>query len=307
MKQKINIFVIGLVMGAAEIVPGVSGGTIAFITGIYERLLSSLKHFTPGLLLLLKDEGFMAVWRRVDAEFLLLLFGGMGTSILLLATGISYLLVHEPILLWSFFFGLVLASSWLMSRQIDRLNLNRVAWALAGIGIGVVITGLAPIELAPTPMFIFIGGAVAVCAWILPGISGSFILLILGLYGFVIEAIRQLDIATLVVLAAGCSLGLISFAQVLSRLFKNRRNETLAMLTGFMLGSLVKLWPWKQTLAYQIGSDGHQIPLVQEAVLPSTYVLITGHESQIGLALLALLVGLAAVVLLGKLAYTGNR
>jgi putative membrane protein len=304
MKQKLNIFVIGLVMGAAEIVPGVSGGTIAFITGIYERLLSSLKHFTPRLLLLLKDEGFLAVWRRVDAEFLLLLFGGMGTSILLFAAGISYLLTHQPIMLWSFFFGLVLASSWLMSRQIDRFSLNRAAWAVAGIGIGVVVTGLAPIELAPTPLFIFLGGAVAVCAWILPGISGSFILLILGLYGFVIEAIRQLDITTLMFLAAGCGLGLISFAQVLSRLFKHRRDETLAILTGFMLGSLIKLWPWKQTLAYQLGRDGHQIPLVQEPVLPSTYMLITGLDPQLGLALVALLVGLVAVVGLEKLAFT---
>ncbi|MFT4631554.1 MAG: putative membrane protein [Candidatus Pseudothioglobus sp.] len=307
MKEKLNIFIIGLVMGAAEVVPGVSGGTIAFITGIYERLLTSLKHFTPRLLLVLKDEGFLAVWRRVDAEFLLLLFGGMGTSIVLFATGISYLLTHQPIVLWSFFFGLVLASSWLMIRQIDGLNLNRAAWAVAGIAIGVVITGLAPIALAPTPLFIFLGGAVAVCAWILPGISGSFILLILGLYGFVIEAIKQLDVSTLLFLAAGCGLGLISFAQVLSRLFKHRRDETLAILTGFMLGSLIKLWPWKQTLAYQLGSDGHQIPLVQEPVLPSTYVLITGLESQLGLALVALLVGVVAVVGLEKLAFTRNR
>jgi len=298
MKDNLKIALIGLLMGAAEVVPGVSGGTIAFITGIYERLLAALKQFTPSLLRVTLEAGPAAAWRRIDGQFLLLLFAGMGVSIIIFASGISYLLQHQPIGLWSFFFGLVLASTWAISRQIASFGAGLLLLAGAGAGIGIVITGIAPIALPPTPLFLFLGGALAVCAWILPGISGSFILLILGLYGVVIEAIKQLDLLTLGIVATGCALGLVSFAQVLTRLFKHARDKTLAILTGFMLGSLVKLWPWKETLAYQLSADGRQIPLVQEPVLPTTYVFLTGAEPQIGVAIAAMVAGLVAVVLL---------
>ena len=306
MRGNFKIAVIGLLMGAAEVVPGVSGGTIAFISGIYERLLLALRQLTPALVLVLRREGLATLWRQIDGQFLLLLFAGMVVSIVVFASGISYLLQHQPIALWAFFCGLVIASTWVMSRQMTSFGLNLLLLVFIGAVTGIVITGVVPIALPPTPLFLFLGGALAVCAWILPGISGSFILLILGLYGIVIEAIKTLDLMVLGIVASGCAFGLVCFAQVLTRLFKHARDGTLAVLTGFMLGSLVKLWPWKETLAYQLGADGHNIPLVQEPVLPATYVLLTGTDPQIELALMAMVAGCIAVIMLDWLATAGT-
>tara|TARA_B110000977_G_scaffold193916_1_gene269621 strand:+ start:1103 stop:2047 length:945 start_codon:yes stop_codon:yes gene_type:complete len=306
MRGNFKIAVIGLLMGAAEVVPGVSGGTIAFISGIYERLLLALRQLTPALVLVLRREGLATLWRQIDGQFLLLLFAGMVVSIVVFASGISYLMQHQPIALWAFFCGLVIASTWVMSRQMTSFGLNLLLLVFIGAVTGIVITGVVPIALPPTPLFLFLGGALAVCAWILPGISGSFILLILGLYGIVIEAIKTLDLMVLGIVASGCAFGLVCFAQVLTRLFKHARDGTLAVLTGFMLGSLVKLWPWKETLAYQLGADGHNIPLVQEPVLPATYVLLTGTDPQIELALMAMVAGCIAVIMLDWLATAGT-
>ncbi len=300
--QAMRTVAVGLLMGAAEVVPGVSGGTIAVISGIYERLVNSLRQFTPYLLITLKNHGFKAVWQRADAGFLLLLFGGMAISILLFASAVGYLLEHEPVGIWSFFFGLVVASTFIVFRQIERRGIDLVFACGAGAAVGLVITTLVPLELAPTPLFVFLGGAIAVCAWILPGLSGSFILLILGLYSFVLDAIRQFDLLTLGALGAGCAVGLVSFAQILSRLFRYFRNETLAVLTGFMIGSLVKLWPWKHTSSYQLKADGSQIPLVQEPVMPATYAALTGGEPQVLVAILAALAGCGLVLLIAYLA-----
>ena len=306
MRGNFKIAVIGLLMGAAEVVPGVSGGTIAFISGIYERLLLALRQLTPALVLVLRREGLATLWRQIDGQFLLLLFAAMVVSIVVFASGISYLMQHQPIALWAFFCGLVIASTWVMSRQMTSFGLNLLLLVFIGAVTGIVITGVVPIALPPTPLFLFLGGALAVCAWILPGISGSFILLILGLYGIVIEAIKTLDLMVLGIVASGCAFGLVCFAQVLTRLFKHARDGTLAVLTGFMLGSLVKLWPWKETLAYQLGADGHNIPLVQEPVLPATYVLLTGTDPQIELALMAMVAGCIAVIMLDWLATAGT-
>ncbi|NQV65773.1 MAG: DUF368 domain-containing protein [SAR86 cluster bacterium] len=305
MKDRFKIALIGLLMGAAEVVPGVSGGTIAFISGIYERLLEAIKQLTPALFLVARKDGLAALWRQIDGWFLLLLFAGMGVAIVAFASGISYLLHYEPVALWSFFSGLVVASTWVMSRQLTGFGLKLLLLVIIGAVTGIVITSIVPIELPPTPLFLFVGGALAVCAWILPGISGSFILLILGLYGIVIEAIKTLDLVTLALVASGCALGLVSFAQVLTRLFKHARDGMLAILTGFMLGSLVKLWPWKETLAYQLGADGRQIPLIQEPVLPATYMSLTGADPQIELAMLAMIAGFVAVILLDWMAVAG--
>ncbi|MDZ7683771.1 MAG: DUF368 domain-containing protein [Gammaproteobacteria bacterium] len=242
-----------MLMGAAEVVPGVSGGTIAFISGIYERLLNSLRQFTPRLLGVLRRDGIKAVRDRVDGGFLLLLGAGMGFSVIAFAGIIGYFIEHEAIALWSFFAGLVLGSVYIVTRQISRFGLDLVMAAAAGVAVGVVITSVAPVEIEPTPWFIFAAGAVAVSAWILPGLSGSFILLILGLYTVIIDAINTFEVVTLLALASGCAIGLVTFAQVLWRLLSRFRDETLAVLTGFMLGSLVKLWPWKHTLSYQNG------------------------------------------------------
>ena len=302
MRETVKLVLIGIIMGAAEVVPGVSGGTIAFISGIYERLVNALRQCTPYLLVVWKNHGFLRIWQRVDATFLLTLFAAMGASVVLLAGAVGHLLRHEPVGIWSFFFGLVIASVWIMYRQISRKGVD-ILFALAAGGVfGALITTLVPINLEPTPLYIFLGGAVAVCAWILPGLSGSFILLVLGLYAFVIDAIERFDFVILGALGAGCALGLVSFAQVLSRLFRYYRDQTLAVLTGFMVGSLTKLWPWKQTLSYQLRTDGEQIPLVQEPVLPTTYLALTGQDPQYVVAVLAAMVGLGVVLTIHWLA-----
>lgn len=290
-REVLQLISIGLIMGAAEVVPGVSGGTIAFISGIYERLVGSIQQFTPYILVKIKNKGIKAVWADVDASFLLILFLSMGISILLFASWVSYLLHSQPIAIWSFFFGLVIASSGIVFREITSFGLATGLAIAVGISIGLVVTQIVPLGLAPTPLMLFLGGAVAICAWILPGLSGSFILLILGLYTFVIDAINSLDIINLAYIAAGAAIGLVSFAQVLTRLFAHHRNKTLAVLTGFMLGSLAKLWPWKSTISYQIKPDGSQIPLVQEPVMPGVYTQLTGQDADILLAIFCALLG----------------
>lgn len=301
-----RIAVVGLVMGAAEVVPGVSGGTIAFISGIYERLINSIKQFTPFLPLQLKKNGIKSTWRRVDATFLLVLFAGMGVSILVFANAVSYLLHNEPIAIWSFFFGLVVVSTGVVSREITSYGTNIGLGIGIGLVIGVAVTYLVPITLEPTPLMLFAGGSIAVCAWILPGLSGSFILLLLGLYGFVIDAIKSLDVLNLAFIAAGAVVGLVSFSQVLSRLFALFKNETLAVLIGFMLGSLAKLWPWKNTTSYQIEADGSQIPLIQELVFPGVYSTLTGEDAQIMMAIVCAVIGGALVLVLHWVARINN-
>ena len=302
MNPHIRTALIGLVMGAAEIVPGVSGGTIAFISGITVRLVNSLKRFTPALLLELKDNGLRSVWQSTDATFLTVLFAAMGLSIIVFANAISYLLHNEPIGLWSFFFGLVLASCWIIGRDIAWRDLDSFLAVGTGVVIGFFVTHLAPVEIQPSPVALFLAGMVAVCAWILPGISGSFILLILGLHAFVVEVIRSVDVISLLALAAGCVIGLVGFAQVLSILFARFRNLTLSILTGFMMGSLAKLWPWKNTISYHLKSDGTQIPLVQESILPQTYESLMQQDADIMIAIIAAASGCVFVLMLDRLA-----
>jgi len=301
-KPLLRLFGIGLVMGAAEIVPGVSGGSIAFITGIYERLLNAIKHFTPMLLLKLKNDGVKATWVAVDANFLLTLMSGMVVSVLLLASGLNYLLENQPVMIWSFFFGLVLLSVWIVMGRITRFGPD-IGFAIGvGIAFGYVVTSAVPLNLSPTPLNLFLGGVIAISAWVLPGVSGSFILLILGLYRFVIEAISELNLMLLVSFAAGCGIGIVVFSHLLSRLLARYQNETLAVLTGVMLGSLGKIWPWRHVSSYQIRPDGSQTPLVETPVLPNVYVDLTGANADIGLAIAGFLLGAVAVLGLHLLA-----
>ena len=292
-------------MGAAEVVPGVSGGTIAFVTGIYERLVNAIQKFTPMLLGDLKNKGLRQTWIDVDGNFLVSLLSGMAISIVLFASGLSYLLDHEAVLIWSFFFGLVAGSIWLVVRQISRFGWDIGFIIVAGGAFGFTVSNLVPIELEPSLIYIFLGGAIAVCAWILPGLSGSFILLILGLYRVVLEAIRSMDVVVLLVLGAGCAIGIVSFSRLVASLFREFRNETLAALTGFMLGSLTKIWPWQHIVSYQIKSDGSQVPLVQEPVSPFAYPGLTGNEADFLMAGIGLILGGIGVVGLNILARLG--
>lgn len=294
MKNVVLLFLKGMAMGAADVVPGVSGGTIAFISGIYDELLRSIAHVPEAALRLLRGR-VREAWAIANGGFLLVLLSGILLSIFSFARLITWLLEHRPIPVWSFFFGLILISTYLVGREILRWHWTRVLALLCGTAFAYWITVAAPMQLQGTPLTLFFAGALAICAMILPGISGSFILLIIGLYGTVLAAVKNLEFGLLAVFAAGCVVGLLCFTRLLSWLLQRVRDLTLAFLCGLMLGSLNKVWPWKQTLQWQTGSEGQQLPLVQQNLLPQAYVQATGEQSQVLLALLLALAGILLV------------
>ncbi|WP_068830632.1 DUF368 domain-containing protein [Pseudomonas sp. BMS12] len=304
MKNYFLLFAKGMAMGAADVVPGVSGGTVAFITGIYDELLRSIARVPEALVQLLRGRVAEA-WRIANVNFLLVLFAGILTSVFSLARLITWLLAEQPIPVWSFFFGLILVSSHLVAREIGRWNWIRVLSFGLGIAFAWWITVAAPQQWGDDPLSLFLAGAIAICAMILPGISGSFLLVLMGLYAVVLGAVKSLDIAVLAIFAAGCLVGLLSFARLLSWLLAHVRDVTLAFLTGLMLGSLNKVWPWKHTLTWRTDSHGLQVPVLQENLWPSQFASQMGQDSQL---LLALLLAVAGVVLvLGLEWLAGSR
>jgi putative membrane protein len=298
--QHLFTFFKGMAMGAADVVPGVSGGTVAFISGIYERLLNALKSIQPSVLTTLFKSGIKAAWAQIDGSFLLALMLGIMTSVLSLAKVISIGLEKYPQLIWSFFFGLVLSSAWFVGRDVLR-ELKKtensspggaIIAFIIGAAIAYTITILSPAEAPLNYPMIFLSGAIAICAMILPGISGSFILLLMGMYGHVLEAAKSLDIAFIGIFMLGCLIGLLSFSHVLSWLFKHYRTVAMAVLAGFMLGSLNKVWPWQNVVATRSNSKGEIVPWLYENVLPNNYV---GHEPMLLACIGLLVVGFAAV------------
>lgn len=291
----------GMMMGAADAVPGVSGGTIAFMTGIYEELIHSLKQFGPKALMILFKEGPVEAWKFVNGPFLLTLVGGILLSLLTISHVVLYWLAEYPELLWSFFFGLILASVWSVCRHIERWDSNSFTAFIIGTIFAYLVTSLSPTSIEATPLFIFLSGMVAICAMILPGISGSFILLLLGMYTPILGAIKNLELFTLAIFAAGCAVGLLSFSRVLSWMFSSFKVTTLALLGGFLLGSLNKVWPWKYTTAYTINRHGEQVPLVQENISPFTFETMTGQPSFVIYAAVLMLIGAALVFLIERM------
>lgn len=237
----------GMGMGAADVVPGVSGGTIAFIVGIYDELINTIKSINLQSLKLLFTFKFKEFWKAVNGNFLFSLFAGIAISVFSLAKLITYLLVAHPILVWAFFFGLVLASTWFVAKDIEGWNWKTVLSFIIGAVIAYYITVVTPAETPTNLLFIFLCGAIAICAMILPGISGSFILVLLGKYHYIMYAVKGLDLLILCVFGVGAFIGITSFSRVLSYALKHFRNVTMAVLAGFMLGSLNKVWPWKTT------------------------------------------------------------
>ena len=280
----------GMAMGAADVVPGVSGGTIAFISGIYEELIESLNNINSSIFKELRSKGIKYTWKKLNGPFLLALMSGVLISIFSLAKGVEWLLEHHPILLWAFFFGLVAASIVYISKQIKT-----TLWDIAGLkvflaitiggSIAYFITILNPIESSDSNLFLFFAGALAICAMILPGISGAFILVIIGAYGPVLEAISNRDIKTILIIGTGAIVGLLSFSKLLKWLFESYNQLTLAVLTGFMIGSLNKIWPWKVVLTYRMNSKGVEIPLNEESISPFNYVGDAQFLQAIGLML----------------------
>ncbi len=263
-KKILGIYLKGLAMGAADVVPGVSGGTIAFITGIYNTLLESINHINFSLLTLFKQEGFAAVWKKINGTFLTALLAGIVTSILSLAKLLHYLIIHHPIPLWAFFFGLIAASIIYIGKEIKSWNSSSIIGLILGSGFVFYLSIMPPFGSSDSWWYLILCGAFASCAMILPGISGSFILLLLGAYSIIIRAISQLSslnldaIKIISLTGLGAVIGLVSFSRLLKYLLEEFHDTTIAVLTGFLLGSLWKIWPWKTTSEVFVEKKGIQ-------------------------------------------------
>lgn len=307
----------GIAMGAADVVPGVSGGTIAFISGIYEELIESIDKVNIGVLKVWKKEGFKAAWASINGSFLLALFSGIAISILSLAKLIKWLLHNEPILLWSFFFGLVLASILYIAKQINGWSAKLIIAIIITSILSYFITLAEPFASPESPFYLLFCGFIAIIAMILPGVSGAFILLILGAYQTAIDTINNLveGLSTgnmalfkdaflkFLLLAIGAVIGLKVFSKALNWMFKHQKNLTLAILTGFMIGSLNKIWPWKEILKTRINSKGEEITLLDKSILPSSY----DGDSQILMALVFIGIGFATILILESLGRQKNN
>nr|WP_320153909.1 DUF368 domain-containing protein [uncultured Draconibacterium sp.] len=294
-KDYFTLVLKGMGMGAADVVPGVSGGTIAFITGIYEELINSIKSINLTAIKLLLSFKLAEFWKAINGTFLISVFIGVGISVFSLAKGLEYLLHHYPILVWSFFFGLIVASAIYVARSIKRWKADTIIGGLAGIVIAYLITVITPAEANTSYWFIFLSGAIAICAMILPGISGSFILVLLGMYKFILSAVGDMNLAVILTFLVGAAVGIIAFSNVLSWLLKKYHNTTIAVLAGFMVGSLNKVWPWKEVTQTIIDRYGEIKPIAERNILPGTYEQITGHEAWLLGAIVLAVAGFALI------------
>ena len=301
----------GLAMGAADVVPGVSGGTIAFISGIYKELIDSINNVNFSVLKTLKTSGFKAAWKQINGNFLFALVLGIAISILTFAKIITYSLEHYPILVWSFFFGLVIASIAFIWKDIDKLELRTIFFLIFGSVVSYFVTIMEPTSSPDSYLYLFLSGFVAIIAMILPGISGAFILLLMGSYETVIGTINQfrdglfnLDwdvlqqaLLKLLTFAVGAVIGLKLFSKVLHWMFENHKNSTLALLIGFMIGSLNKIWPWKETLIWRTNSHGEQTPFVEKSISPFQFE----GDPQLLFAIIMAIIGFLLIFILEKL------
>ncbi|MCT4600247.1 MAG: DUF368 domain-containing protein [Marinifilaceae bacterium] len=299
-KKYFSLVLKGMGMGAADVVPGVSGGTIAFITGIYEDLINSIKSINIASLKLLFQFKFKQFSDAINFKFLLSVFSGVLISVLSVAQLLKYLLLNFPIHVWSFFFGLILASTIIVSKNIDIKKISNIIAIVIGVFIAVIITSISPTTSPDANWFVFLSGAIAICAMILPGISGAFILLILGKYQFIISALSEFKIITILTFVAGAAIGLISFSNVLHFLLKKYHNITIGVLTGFMLGSLNKVWPWKETIKTYIDRHGNMKPLLESNILPNRYNEINNEPSYIFWAISLCLIGFFFILFIEK-------
>ncbi len=292
----------GIGMGAADIIPGVSGGTIALITGIYEKLIFSIKSINPALIKQAYKEGIAAAWKKINGNFLIALFAGILISIFSLARLISWLMDNHRLLVWAFFFGLISASAIYIWRKTSGPVLIRLIFIIIGTSISYYITIATPSSTPDSLLYVFGAGCIAICAMILPGISGSFILLLIGKYEYILNAVKDIKTDVLIVFAAGCVVGLISFANVISWLFKRFPNQTLALLTGFMIGSLNKLWPWKKVIETRINSHGEIEPFIEKSISPFYYSELYSQDPMIFQVLISAISGFIIVFLFEYLA-----
>ncbi len=312
LKDYLIIVTKGLAMGAADVIPGVSGGTIAFISGIYEELIATINKLDLSFFSVWKKEGFLTSWRAYNLSFLSVLFTGIAISILSLAKIIKWLLHNEPLLLWAFFFGLVLASILYIGKQITVWRPKVFMGIVLAAVVSYFITIAEPIASPESLWYLMLCGFIAIIAMILPGVSGAFILLILGAYQTFInilnqlrEGLLQMDLALLwhaiykiIIIAIGAIAGLKLFSKVLNWMFKNHKNTILAILTGFMMGSLNKLWPWKKVLSWRTDSEGLKVPFIEQSIMPSEF----DGDPRIIWVLLFMVIGFLLILILERLA-----
>jgi len=310
--QYIIILLKGLAMGAADVVPGVSGGTIAFISGIYEELIETIHKLNFGFFKIWKKDGISAAWKQYNFSFLSVLFSGILISILSLAKLITWLLVNHPIPVWSFFFGLIIASILYVARQIAQWRISSILAIIIAAGFSYLITIIEPIGSPDNTWFLFFAGFIAIIAMILPGISGAFILLLLGAYEAIIGTITQfidgamaLDwtlfseaLVKLIIFVLGAIIGLKAFSRVLNWMFKHHKNIILAILTGFMIGALNKIWPWKEVLKYRINHSGEEVPFLEKSIFPGNYE----GDPQLLSAVIFIVLGFLTIFILERVA-----
>jgi putative membrane protein len=288
----------GFCMGASDVVPGVSGGTMAFILGIYEELIDAIKSFDLKSLQFFVTMKFRPLLGRISWQFLLAVGIGILAAIFTLSGLLSWLLQNRPVFIWSFFLGLILASVLSVSRRVEAWRILTWLCLVGGTLGSYFLVGLVPVSTPNDYWFLFLCGAVAICAMILPGISGSFILVLLGKYQYVLDAVNHRDFLVLGLVAAGACVGIIAFSRILGWLLKNYHDLMVATLTGLMIGSLRKVWPWKETLESVVDSHGHMVPLAQSNILPGQW------NGEVLAALSLMVAGLLAVLFLDRL---GNR
>jgi putative membrane protein len=286
----------GFCMGSADVVPGVSGGTMAFILGIYQELIISIKSVDVKFFRLILSGRVNEAIGHVSWKFLVSVAVGIFTAIFTIARLLSYLLHTYPIFVWSFFFGLVLASAATICLEIKRWKISVVIGIIFGTGLVFSMVGQVPVSTPETPWFLFMSGALAICAMILPGISGAFILVLLGKYHFVLDAVNQRDFITLAIIVSGAAVGLISFVRLLSWLFKKYQEMTIAILVGLMLGSLRKIWPWKEDL------EGFGKDASEKLITSQVNIWPTQLDSEVLIAIAFMILGLISVILINYMA-----
>lgn len=329
-KDYLLIFSKGAAMGATDLVPGVSGGTIAFISGVYDELLDSISKLKPSLLGVLKRDGVAGVWREINGNFLLALVSGIVLSIFSFAKIITHTMQSHPVIVWAFFFGLILASVWYVGKQVKKWSAFSIIGLILGAIIVYYLTTLPPLGSNSSLIFLFFAGSIAAMAMVLPGTSGSFILLLLGAYTTVLTAIGERDIAIIATVGIGAVTGLIAFSSLLKYLLKMYHNSMLSILTGFLIGSLGKIWPWKKDYSVYVkdvgevlgpqalGEFGSLSAYMQNAsreeyglisafreknILPKTYELINpGTSAETLLAFFALIFGFSLIFILEYIA-----
>ena len=297
-KQYTLLTLKGMAMGAADVVPGVSGGTIAFISGIYEELISTIDSINLSALKTLFKEGVKPFWKQINGTFLVFLFSGVILSIALLSSIVIGLLGSHPILVWSFFLGLIIASIWLVGKTVTKWDVKTIIGLIIGTGVALWISSIQTVASVDANWYIVLSGAIAICAMILPGISGSFILILLGSYHAVYGAIKEMNFEIIGLFGLGCIIGLLSFSKVLKYLFTEFKNVTIAILTGFMVGSIYKVWPWKVKVGSEplvVHSDGREDYMMRN-VFPDGY----NGDSQLGLSILCVLIGIALIIILER-------